>query len=113
MRRASFKKGEVLFRKGERADRLIYLSRGELKLIEIDQPVHAGDLIGEIGLFSPENKRTQTLVCESDGELYDMTDEMIFQLYYLQPRLGFFFMRMVTGRLLRDVQRHEAAAVAA
>ena len=113
MRRAAFKKGDVLFRKGDTADRLIYLSRGELKLAEIDQPVHAGELVGEIGLFSPEKKRTQTLVCESDGELYDMTDEMIFQLYYLQPKLGFFFMRMVAGRLLRDVQRHEAAAMAA
>jgi CRP/FNR family transcriptional regulator, cyclic AMP receptor protein len=113
MRRTTFKKGDVLFRKGEIADRLIYLSAGKLRLAEIGQEVQPGELIGEIGLFSPDRKRTQTLVCETDGELYEMTDEMIFQLYYVQPKLGFYFMRMVTGRLLRDVHRHEAAALAA
>ena len=110
MRRVRFAKGDVLFRKGDIADRLIYLAQGELRLEEICQPVRAGELIGEIGLFSPDKKRTQTLVCETDGELYDMTDEMIFQLYYLHPQLGFYLMRMVTARLLRDVQRHEAVA---
>ena len=34
-----------------------------------------------------------------------MTDEMMFQLYYQNPKLGFYFMRLVTGRLLKDVQR--------
>jgi CRP/FNR family cyclic AMP-dependent transcriptional regulator len=110
MRRVSFKKGEVLFRKGDIADRMIYLAQGELRLEEIGQTVHAGDLVGEIGLFAPDKKRTQTLVCATDGELYDMTDEMIFQLYYLHPKVGFYLMRLVTGRLLRDVQRHQAAA---
>ncbi|HKA43139.1 MAG TPA: hypothetical protein VKF40_14215, partial [Burkholderiales bacterium] len=47
------------------------------------------------------------VVCETDGELYEMTDEMIFQLYYQNPKLGFYFMRVVAARLLRDVQRSE------
>ncbi len=113
MHRTRFSKDDVLFRKGDVADRLIYLSEGKLKLAEIGQEVQPGELVGEIGLFSPEKKRTQTLVCETDGELYDMTEEQIFQLYYLQPKLGFYFMRMVTARLLRDVQRHEKAAMVA
>ena len=57
----------------------------------------AGELIGEIGLFSPDRKRTQTVVCETDGELYEMTDEMMFQLYYQNPKLGFYFMRLVSA----------------
>jgi CRP-like cAMP-binding protein len=72
---------------------------------EIGQRIGPGELFGEIGLFSPERKRTQTLVCETHGELYDMTDEMIFQLYYQNPRLGFYLMRLVAGRLLKDVHR--------
>lgn len=109
----SFKQGEVLFRKGDFADKLIYVATGELRLVEIDQPIGPGELAGEIGLFSPEKKRTQTLVCETDGELYEMTDEMIFQLYYQHPKLGFFIMRLVAERLLRDVRRHEAAKATA
>jgi CRP/FNR family cyclic AMP-dependent transcriptional regulator len=113
MQRRSFKAGEVLFRKGEMADKLIYVAQGELRLAEIGQPIGRGELIGEIGLFSPDKKRTQTLVCETDGELYYLTDEMIFQLYYQNPKLGFYFMRLVAGRLLRDVSRSEGRPAAA
>jgi hypothetical protein len=37
-----------------------------------------------------------------------MTDEMIFQLYYQNPKLGFYFMRLVAERLINDVRRGEA-----
>jgi hypothetical protein len=113
MQRRSFRQGEVLFRKGDVADKIIYVAAGGLRLAEIGAPVGPGELVGEIGLFSPEKKRTQTLVCESDGELYEMTDEMIFQLYYQHPKLGFFILRLVAERLLKDVRRHEAGTAPA
>ena len=113
MRRRPFKAGEVLFRKGDAADILIYVAWGELRLAEIGRKVGPGELIGEIGLFSPDKRRTQTLVCESDGELYEMTDEMIFRLYYQNPKLGFYLMRLVAQRLLGDVQRLDGNAVPA
>jgi CRP/FNR family transcriptional regulator, cyclic AMP receptor protein len=113
MKRRSFKQGEILFRKGEAADKLIYIAEGRLKLAEIGVLIGAGELIGEIGLFSPEKKRTQTVMCETDGKLYEMTDEMIFQLYYQHPKLGFFIMRLVAERLLNDVRRHEAGTATA
>ena len=113
MRHRAFKAGEVLFRRGDVADTLIYIAKGDLRLAEIDQPVKAGELIGEIGLFSPGKQRTQTLVCETDGELYHMTDEMIFQLYYQNPKLGFYLMRLLAERLLKDVRRHEGQPVPA
>ena len=113
MRHRSFKAGEVLFRQGEVADRLIYVAKGTLKMAEIGQRIGPGELIGEIGLFSPDRKRTQTIVCESDGELYDMTDEMIFQLYYQNPKLGFYLVRLVVERLLRDLSRRDGKPVTA
>ena len=113
MRRRAFSAGEVLFRRGDTADRILYLARGELQLEEIGEPVRAGAVIGEIGLFSPDRKRTQTVSCATDGELYEMTEEMIFRLYYQNPKLGFYFIRVVATRLLKDVQRGEAAPAAA
>ena len=113
MNSRSFKAGEILLRKGDVADRLIYVAAGELRLAEAGRLMVPGELIGEIGVFSPEKKRTQTLVCESDGELYWMTDEMISQLYYQNPKLGFYFMRLVVERLLRDVRRGEGSPAAA
>jgi len=108
MRRRSVGAGEVLFRKGDASETLIYVARGELQLAEIGRKIGPGGLVGEIGLFSPEKTRTQTLVCETDAELYEMTDEMIFQLYYQNPKLGFYFMRLVAERLINDVRRGEA-----
>jgi hypothetical protein len=37
-----------------------------------------------------------------------MTDEMMYHLYYQNPKLGFFFMRLIVERLLRDVRRHRS-----
>jgi len=105
MHRRPFKAGEILFRKGDPANKLIYIASGAVRMEEIGERVGPGELIGEIGLFSPAKRRTQTLVCETDGVSYEMTEEMIFRLYYQNPKLGFYLMRLVVQRLLRDVQR--------
>jgi CRP-like cAMP-binding protein len=99
------KAGEVLFRRGDRAHEILYVAAGRLKLQEVGHYIEAGELIGEIGLFSAERARTMTVICDTDCELYEMTDEMIYHLYYQNPKLGFFFMRLIVERLLRDVKR--------
>jgi len=109
MTRRTFKAGEVLYRKGDLADEVVYIASGQLRLQEHDQVLGPGELIGEIGLFSPDKKRTQSIICETDGELYRMTDEMIYRLYYQNPRLGFYFMRLIVERLLRDIRRGAVA----
>jgi hypothetical protein len=105
MTRSAFKTEDVLFKQGEAADRLIYVASGQLRLAGVSQTIEAGELIGEIGLFSPEKKRTQTVIGNTDGELYWMSEEMIFRLYYQNPKIGFYLIRLVTERLLRDVRR--------
>jgi len=109
MTRRTFKAGEVLYRKGELADEVGYIASGQVSLQEHDQILGPGELIGEIGLFSPEKRRTQSIVCVTDGELYRMTDEMIYRLYYQNPKLGFYFMRLIVERLLRDISRGAVA----
>ncbi|MBH0183436.1 MAG: cyclic nucleotide-binding domain-containing protein, partial [Nitrospira sp.] len=81
------KAGEVLFRKGDRAHEIIYVAAGRLRLQEVGHFIEAGELIGEIGLFSAKRARTMTVICETDCELYKMTDEMIYHLYYQNPKL--------------------------
>ncbi len=105
MTRRVFKAGEVLLRKGDVADEIAYIASGQVKLQEYGELLEAGALIGEIGLFSTDRKHTQTIVCETDGELYRMNDEMIYRLYYQNPKLGFYFMRLIVERLLRDIRR--------
>jgi CRP/FNR family cyclic AMP-dependent transcriptional regulator len=107
------KAGHVLFREGDEADEIYYVGSGRLRLEGVNATIGPDSLIGEIALFSPDKKRTLTVVCETDCDLYTMTDEQIYQLYYQNPKLGFYFMRLVVARLLNDVQRHKAAAQAA
>jgi len=108
MDRRSFKSGEVLFRKGDEAESVVYISRGEVKIDELNKSLGEGSLLGEVGLFSPEKKRTQTIVCATDGELYQMTDVMMYRLYYQNPSVGFYFMRLIAGRLMADIERARA-----
>jgi len=109
MKRRTFKPGEELLRKGEASNLLIYISNGSVVLPEIGKQLGAGGLLGEIGLFSPDHRNTQTVITETDGELYAMTNEQIYQLYYQNPKLGFYLMRLVTERLLHDLQRRPPA----
>ena len=112
MNRHAFKAGEVLFRKCDAADSMIYIASGEVRMDGLNQTLGPGELIGEIGLFSPAKKRTQTITCQTDGELYSMTDEMMYELYCQNPSLGFYFMRLIVGRLQRDIERQRSAQAA-
>jgi CRP/FNR family cyclic AMP-dependent transcriptional regulator len=113
MRRRLVEAGETLFRKGEAADRLIYLAAGELDLVELGTTVGPGELVGEIGLFAPDRRRTQTAVCKSPCEVYEMTDEMLFQVYYQHPGIGFYLVRLIAARLMSDVERERVAGQSA
>lgn len=109
----AFRAGEVLFRKGDAADSMFYIARGELDLEGTGRRLGAGDIIGEIGIFSPDHRRTQTIVCKTDGELYVMTAETLYRLYYQNPKLGFWFIRLIVSRLQRDIESANAPRAAA
>jgi CRP/FNR family cyclic AMP-dependent transcriptional regulator len=103
MTRRAFAPGEVLFSKGDKANEIIYIASGKVTVEDRAEPLGADELIGEIGLFSPDRRRTRTVTCQTSGILYHMTDEAIYQLYYQHPAIGFYFMRLVAQRLLRDI----------
>ena len=105
MTRRQLKAGEALFRKEDRADEIFYVASGLVRIAEAGRILGPGQLIGEIGLFSAEHRRTQSAVCDTDCELYSMSGEQIHRLYYQNPALGFYFMRLVAERLLRDSRR--------
>ena len=59
--------GEVLFYKDEKAEYMLYIVSGRFRLVEsgIEYPV--GAIVGELGMLSPSNTRTQTLECIEAG----------------------------------------------
>lgn len=115
MHRRTVTAGTTLWRKGDAATEMLYLDAGTLRLAEYDEALPPGSLVGEIGLFAPDNRRTLTLEAASDCVVYSLTAEEMALLYYQNPKLGFHVMRLIVARLMRDVQRHrpEAAQLSA
>ena len=99
------KAGQTLWTKGDVATEMIYLESGTLRLVEHDEQLDPGSLVGEIGLFAPDNRRTLTVVCATDCTLYSLTTESMAQLYYQNPKLGYHIMRLIVARLMRDAEK--------
>jgi CRP/FNR family transcriptional regulator, cyclic AMP receptor protein len=89
--------GEVLFRKGDPANRLYVIQHGHVRFPEIGKVVSDGQVFGEIGLFAPHNVRTLSATCRDDCRLYTIKRDKVLELYYQDPRFGFFLIRLVAG----------------
>ena len=109
MQPASHAAGEVLFRQGDPAVRLYVIHRGAVRFPEIEKVISDGDVFGEVGLFAPHNVRTLSAVCDEDCRLYTITREKVLELYYQNPKFGFFLIRLIAG-LVETKGPAEAAA---
>jgi CRP-like cAMP-binding protein len=107
MSKRSIARGEILFRKGEEAHHLYFILSGRLHLNEIDVDVMPGAVVGELGMLAPHRTRTQTLECIEEGAVLEIGYEKIEELYYQNPRFGFFFLRLSTERLFDNIGRLE------
>ena len=110
MTRRVVRAGEVLWRKGDPANEMVYVKIGTVRLIELNEELGSGTLLGEIGLFSPDNRRMLGCECVTRCVIYTLTAEGMYMLYYQNPKLGFQVMRLAVGRLQRDSLASRAAA---
>jgi CRP/FNR family cyclic AMP-dependent transcriptional regulator len=97
--------GETLLRKGEAADSLYYLADGELEVAEIGKRLEPGTVVGEIGVFAPDQKRTATIVSRTDSTLYELTESKAKQLYFQDRSFGFAILQLIIGRLSENNER--------
>jgi CRP/FNR family transcriptional regulator, cyclic AMP receptor protein len=100
--------GEVLFRKDDLAGEMFYTLGGRFLLRESGIELGPGSLVGELGLLSPEQKRTQTLECTEDGRFLTISYDQLKQLFIQNPQFGFFFLRLTTARLFANLAYLEA-----
>jgi CRP/FNR family transcriptional regulator, cyclic AMP receptor protein len=80
---------------------------GRFRLVEIERELSPGEVVGEIGLIAPDNRRTLTFECVEDGELLSITYAQVKQLYYQNPQFGFYFLQLISARLFQDIRRLE------
>jgi hypothetical protein len=110
MRRQSFTKGQPLFAKGEVAHAVYFIVSGQVEFPEIAESAGPGLLFGEIALFTHEGVRTLSCVAASDVEVLTMTNEELKELYFQNPEFGFQLVRLIVGRMKRQIDRLQAAA---
>jgi CRP/FNR family cyclic AMP-dependent transcriptional regulator len=101
-RRRAWRAGETLFKLGDAGDEVMFVLSGGFRAVEADAPLAVGEVIGELGLISTGNRRTQTVVCEADGEMLLITYDEVRQLYFQNPSFGFYLLQLAA----RHLQRH-------
>lgn len=72
--------------------------KGRVRIVGAGAIVKPGQLIGEMGLFSPGQKRTDAALCETDVELASVTEDRIWELFYQNPEFGAYLLRIVVQR---------------
>src|SRR6266567_1391486 len=95
--------GEVLFYKDEKADELLYIVSGRFKLVESGIELPVGAIVGELGMLSPSNMRTQTLECIEAGMILSVSYTKVEELYVQNPEFGFYFLRLASARLFQNI----------
>lgn len=103
----TIKAGDVLFRKGEKADSMYFVVSGEFKVTELGIPIGAGQVLGELGLLAPDQVRTQSIECVKDADILRIGYNEVRQLYFQNPKFGFYFLQLTSRRLFENIARLE------
>src|SRR5260363_68859 len=99
--------GEVLFYKDEKADSMYYIVSGRFRLVESGIELPVGAIVGEFGMISPSNTRTQTLECVEGGLVLSVSYDQVEQLYVQNPAFAFYFLRLASARLRSEEHTSE------
>src|SRR6202790_2324859 len=99
--------GEVLFYKDEKADSMFYIVSGRFQLVESGIELPVGAIVGELGMLSPSNVRTQTLECIEAGVVLSVSYTQVEELYVQNPAFGFYFLRLASARLFENIAKLE------
>jgi CRP/FNR family transcriptional regulator, cyclic AMP receptor protein len=78
-------------------------------LSELGTVIGPGNVIGELGIISAQNRRTQTVECIENGQALTIGYDQVRQLYFQNPKFGFYLLRLIGERLTRDIARLETA----
>jgi hypothetical protein len=102
-----YRKGDVLFNKGDAAKEMFLTVTGKFLVTEINVELPPGRMMGELGFVDPKNRRTQTVECIEDGDVLTITYEKLLELYFQNPEFGYYLLRLTTERLMQNISRLE------
>lgn len=103
-RAVRFGAGQTVFRKGDATGEMFYVESGSFRIPEYGIAVRAGGVVGELGLLSPGNTRTASLVCVEAAQALRISYSEVKQLYYQNPEFDFYFLKLTSERLFQGAQ---------
>jgi len=109
MNRRNYRRGDVLFRKGQPANEMYLTVTGKFLVKEIGVELPPGRIMGELGFLTPNNRRTQTIECIENGAVLTITYDRLLEIYFQNPEFGYYFLRLSTERLLQNIARLEGS----
>jgi CRP-like cAMP-binding protein len=99
--------GDMLFYKDEKAEDMLYIVSGRFRLVESGIELPVGAIVGELGMLSPSNMRTQSLECIEAGMILSVSYDQVEQLYVQNPAFGFYFLKLASARLFQNLDTLE------
>ena len=103
-----YKKGDILFEKGDIAKEMFITVSGNFLIKEIGIELPPGRILGELGFIDPNNKRTGTVIALENSEVLTISYDRLLELYFQNPEFGYYFLRLTSERLMQNIARLEA-----
>jgi CRP-like cAMP-binding protein len=91
-----------LVSKGDQADAIYYLVDGELEIVGLNKTLKPGAVVGEIGVFAPNQRRTASVVCRTDCDLFELTEHKAKELFFQDRSFSFAVMQLIISRLVEN-----------
>lgn len=95
----TFRPGDVMMARGDYATAAFYVVAGEVEIPELQQRFAKGTLLGEIGLFTPDGRRTMTVRCVTEVHAAVLDYDRFKELYFQNPQFGFRLLQMIVARM--------------
>lgn len=97
-----FRKGTVIFRKGEPGDHMYYIQDGIVGLDEIDAEMGPGEIFGDVGAFAPQHLRTCTTRARTDVALFRLGAEHVRRVFFESPEFAFYVVSVIAERVAEE-----------
>ena len=99
---------KFLFERGDAAHNIYYLAKGKAHIVELEIDIDPGHLVGEIAIFTPDKKRTQSIKCVENCIFLAISEEKVLQMYAQNPEFGLYLIKMAVDRLLTNALNNTA-----
>jgi CRP/FNR family cyclic AMP-dependent transcriptional regulator len=98
----TFAAGDVMMARGDYATAAFFIVSGEVEIPELHQTFGKGALLGEIGLFTPDGRRTMTVRCVTEVHAAVLDYDRFKELYFQNPQFGFRLLQLIVARLQQN-----------